>query len=87
MRLLTLPAVLLATGCACDPERIPVPAPVPVETVRYVPIPAGLLDCEDTGPYPPKGAPLAELFAWSQRTRAAAVECQARLAEARGLGR
>lgn len=37
-------ACLLLAGCTCQPERIPVPTPVEVEVVRYVPIPDELTD-------------------------------------------
>ena len=99
MRLLTFALKLLAgailvaivlaflPGCSTPrPTPVPVPVPVPGPT-QYVPVPAELLTCEDTGPPPPKGAPLGDLFAWAQRTRAAAVECQGKLEQARALGR
>ena len=74
-------------GCTTT-ETVPVPTPVPVPGLtQYVPVPAELLTCEDTGPPPPKGAPLGDLFAWAQRTRSAAVECQGKLEQARALGR
>ena len=97
MRLLTFALKLLAgailvaivlaflPGCTTT-QTVPVPTPVPVPGLtQYVPVPAELLTCEDTGPPPGKGAPLGDLFAWAQRTRAAAVDCQARLEQARAL--
>lgn len=84
-----LVAIVLAflPGCTTT-EHVPIPTPVPVPgPTQYVPIPAELLTCEDTGPPPPKGAPLGDLFAWAQRTRAAAVECRGKLEQARALGR
>lgn len=82
MRHLTLLPIILLAGCACQPEQVAVPTPVPVPgPTVYLPIPAELLACDDTGPPPAVGQPLGELFAWAQRTRAASVECQARLAE------
>ena len=98
MRLLTFALKLLAgailvaivlaflPGCTTT-QTVPVPTPVPVPGLtQYVPVPAELLTCEDTGPPPGKGQPLGDLFAWAQRTRAAAVECRARMGEIRGLG-
>ena len=87
MRLLTLAMVLVLAGCTTT-RTVPVPTPVPVPgPTQYVPVPAELLTCEDTGPPPGKGQPLGDLFAWAQRTRAAAVECQGKLEQARALGR
>lgn len=86
MRLLILAAALGAAGCTTT-RTVPVPMPVSIPgPTQYVPVPAELLTCDDTGPPPAKGAPLGDLFAWAQRTRAAAVECQGRLEQARGLG-
>lgn len=87
MRLLILVAALVLSACTTT-RTVPVPTPVPVPgPTQYVPIPAELLTCEDTGPPPAKGAPLGELFAWAQRARAAAMECQGKLQQARGIGR
>lgn len=83
--LLLLPIILLA-GCACQPEQVAVPTPVPVPgPTVYVPVPAELTECTDTGEPPAVGHPLGELFAWAQATRAATVECRARMAEIRAL--
>lgn len=85
--------VLIAAACAllaaCAPTRtVQVQSPVIVPgPTQYVPVPAELLACEDTGPPPPKGAPLGDLFAWAQRTRAASVECRAKMEQIRALGR
>ena len=78
---------LSLAGCACEPEQIAVPTPVPVPgPVQYVPIPAALTQCDDTGEPPAVGQPLGELFAWAQRTRAASLACQGKLEELRQIG-
>lgn len=85
--------VLIAAACtllaACAPTRtVQVQSPVIVPgPTQYVPVPAELTQCEDTGPPPSKGQPLGDLFAWSQRTRAASVECRAKMEQIRALGR
>lgn len=87
MRLLTVAAVLAIAGCTTT-RTVPVPTPVPVPgPIQYVPVPAELLTCQDTGPPPAKGAPLGDLFAWAQRTRAEMTKCQANLAEIHALMR
>lgn len=77
-----LPIILLSACTTTVPVQVPVEVPGPT---RYIEIPTQLLTCEDTGPPPAKGAPLGDLFAWAQRTRAASVECQGRLGEVRSL--
>lgn len=73
------------TACSTT-HTVPVPTPVPVPgPTQYVPIPAELLTCEDTGPPPVKGQPLGELYSWARQVRTEAIMCQARLAEARAL--
>ena len=83
--LILLPIILLA---ACTTTKtVPVPQPVIVEgPTRYIPVPAELTTCADTGEPPDVGQPLGELFAWAQRTRAASVECLGRVGEIRRLG-
>ena len=84
-----LVAIVLAflPGCTTT-QTVPVPTPVPVPgPTQYVPVPAELLTCEDTGPPPGKGQPLGDLFAWAQRTWPALTECRAKMEQIRALGR
>jgi hypothetical protein len=76
---------LALAGCSTT-RTVEVPIPVNVPgPVQYVPVPAALLECEDTGEPPKKGVPLGELFAWAQRTRAASVACIGKMGEIKGL--
>lgn len=86
MRHLILLSAILLAACTTT-KTVPVPHPVLVEGPPvYLPIPDELLSCDDTGEPPALGQPLGEVFAWVHRTRAAAVSCQAKLAEIGALG-
>lgn len=81
MRVLTIMVTLVLAGCSTT-RTVEVPIPVNVPgPVQYVPVPAALLVCEDTGEPPGLGQPLGELFAWAQRTRAALSQCRANAEE------
>ncbi|MFO1394727.1 MAG: hypothetical protein U1F09_13260 [Steroidobacteraceae bacterium] len=87
MRVLILAAALVLAGCGTT-RTVPVPTPVSVPgPTQYVPVPAELLTCEDTGPPPGKGAPLGDLFAWAQRTWPALTECRAKMEQVRTIAR
>jgi len=87
VRVLTMMVTLALAGCTTT-RTVEVPVPVNVPgPVQYVPIPAELLVCEDTGEPPGLGQPLGELFAWAQRTRAALGQCRANVAEVASLSK
>ncbi len=87
MRLLNIVSgtcFLIVAGCTTTHVPVQTPVTVPGAPV-YLPIPVGLITCEDVGEPPGKGRPLADLYSWARQIRTEAITCQARLAEARAL--
>ncbi len=78
-----LSLALLLSGCASE-RIVERPVPVPVETVKYIPVPADLLvPCQKASV--PQGVTYGEALALWSRDRASVDTCAARLLAIRQL--
>ena len=88
MRYLAFLSLILLSACGTT-HTVPVPTPIVVPgPTQYVPVSVELLTCApDLGPYPVKGDPVGDAYAWMPQAWAAIEKCRANMEQIKGLGR